>query len=59
MKTFKIEVQEFLSRVIEIKAKSMQEAISIVIDQYKKEEIVLDYNDFVEVNFIDNNSQNL
>jgi len=57
METFKIEVQEFLARVVEVKAKNVQEAFSKVNEQYKKEEIVLDYNDFVDVNFIDLNSQ--
>ncbi len=57
METFKIEVQEFLARVIEVKAKNVQDAFSKVNEQYKKEEIVLDYNDFIDVNFIDINSQ--
>lgn len=57
MKTFEIEVQELLSRVVEIEAKNLQEAFNIVNEQYKNEEIVLDYNDFVDVDFIDINSQ--
>jgi DpnD/PcfM-like protein len=57
METFKIEVQEFLSRVVEVEAKSINEAISKINAQYEKTEIVLDYNDFVEVNFCDINSQ--
>lgn len=57
METFKIEVQEFLSRVVEVEAKSSDEAISKINIQYEKTEIVLDYNDFVEVNFLDINSQ--
>ena len=57
METFKIEIQEFLARVIEVEANNIQEAFSKVNKQYKKEEIVLDYNDFVDVNFIDINSQ--
>lgn len=57
METFKIEIQEFLSRVVEVVAESKDEAISKISDQYKKTDIVLDYNDFVEVNFIDINSQ--
>ena len=57
METFKIEVQEFLSRVVEVEAKSSGEAISKINIQYEKTEIVLDYNDFVEVNFLDINSQ--
>lgn len=57
METFKIEIQEFLSRVVEVEAESRDEAISKINVQYKKTEIVLDYNDFVEVNFLDINSQ--
>lgn len=58
MKTFNIEIQEFLSRIIEVEANDVNEAISIVEDNYKKCVHVLDYNDFVEVNFQDINTQN-
>ena len=47
MDTFKIEVQEVLSRIIEIEAKNIDEAISKVKDMYQNEEIVLDSEDFV------------
>lgn len=47
MKTFKIEVQEFLSRIVEIEAKNIDEAISKVTEMYQNEEIVLDSEDFV------------
>jgi hypothetical protein len=47
METFKIEVQEFLSRIIEIEAKSAEEAISKVREMYRNEEIVLDSDDYV------------
>jgi hypothetical protein len=57
METFKIEIQELLARVVEVQADSIQEAFSKVNEQYKKAEIVLDYNDFAEVNFTDINSQ--
>jgi hypothetical protein len=57
METFKIEVQEFLARVVEVEANNLQEAVSNVQEKYRKAEIVLDYNDFVEVDFIDINSQ--
>ena len=35
----------------------MGDAISKIYERYKKAEIVLDYNDFVEVNFLDIHSQ--
>ena len=57
MKKFKIEVQEFLSRVVEVEAESSDEAISKINLQYEETEIVLDYDDFVEVNFLDINTQ--
>ncbi|OFX73362.1 MAG: DpnD protein [Bacteroidetes bacterium GWE2_29_8] len=46
MKTFKVEIIESLSRIVEIEANTKDEAISIVNEKYKNEEIVLDYNDF-------------
>lgn len=57
MEKYRIEVQELLSRVIEVEAESSNEAISKINFLYEKAEIVLDYNDFVEVNFLDINSQ--
>lgn len=47
MATFKIEIQEFLSRIIEIEAETKDEAVSKVRELYRKEEIVLDSNDYV------------
>jgi len=41
-----IKVKEVLSRTITIDASSVDEAIDIVENMYKKEEIVLDYADF-------------
>jgi hypothetical protein len=57
METFKIEIQELLTRVVEVQAENIQDAFIKVNEQYKKAEIVLDYNDFSEVNFTDINSQ--
>lgn len=57
MKIFEIEVLEILSRVIKVEANEMGEAIDTVKKKYKKAEIVLNYNDFVEVDFIDIHSQ--
>jgi len=47
METFKIEIQEFLSRIVEIEAENIDEAISKVKELYHKEEIVLDSDDYV------------
>ncbi len=46
MGTFKIEIQEFLSRIVEVEANSIDEAISKVREMYKNEEIVLDSEDY-------------
>jgi hypothetical protein len=53
MKTFTIEVQEFLSRIVEVEANSSEEAIHKVFKMYREEEIVLDYSDYVttEIDF--------
>ncbi|MBK7986880.1 MAG: DpnD/PcfM family protein [Ignavibacteria bacterium] len=53
MQTFKIEVKETLSRIIEIEANSEDEAYLKVKGMYRNEEIVLDENDFVDTDFIE------
>ena len=52
METFKIEIQEILLKTIEIQAKNMEEAIEKVNQMYRKEEIVLDYGNFVDKKII-------
>lgn len=47
MKTFKIEIQEFLSKIIEVEASNIDEAIKNVKELYFNEEIVLTGNEFV------------
>lgn len=47
METFKIEVQEFLSKIVEIDAENINNAISKVKELYRNEEIVLDSDDYV------------
>jgi len=47
-KPFKIEIQETLSRIIEVEADNIEEAIFKANEMYKNEEIVLSENDFVE-----------
>jgi len=51
MPLFKIEVRETLSRVVEIDADNLESAKDIAEEQYKNEEIVLDYTDLAETNF--------
>ena len=50
MDTYNIEITEVLQRVIKIEANSREEAIKLAKEKYQNEEIVLDYNDFVDVN---------
>lgn len=52
METFKIEVKETLSRIIEIEANSNEEALLKIEDLYKKQEIVLDADDYIETEFL-------
>lgn len=48
MKTFQIEIKEAVRTV---QAETLEQAIAIVKDQYVNEEILLDVNYFVEVEF--------
>ncbi len=52
MKTFEFEIQEFLSRNIEIEAKNEEEAFFKVKEMYKKEQIILDSSDYVDTKII-------
>ena len=47
MKNYKIEIQELLSRIIEIEAPSAEEAIDKAWEMYRAEEIVFDADDWV------------
>lgn len=47
MKNFQIAVEETLSRVVEIEAETMEEAIEIANNMYHREQIVLDADDFM------------
>lgn len=52
METFKIEVKETLSRIIEIQAESKEDALLRIEELYKKQEIVLDADDYVVTEFL-------
>jgi hypothetical protein len=51
MRTFDVEVKETFSRTITVKAEDEVDARDIVEDMYRGEEIILDYSDFVLVEF--------
>jgi DpnD/PcfM-like protein len=53
METFKIEIREVLSRVVEVEAISSDDAISKIEDLYRKTDVVLDYSDLALTDFID------
>ena len=48
MNNYKVEITEYLQKTIDVEANSEAEAISKVEDDYKKEKIVLDANDFID-----------
>ncbi len=50
-KEYRVEIRELLSRTEVVNAKSLDEAIDMIMEKYKKEEIVLDAGDFQEVVF--------
>lgn len=49
--TYKIEIEETLQRVVEIKADSLEDAITIARERYSSEEYILDENDFKGAEF--------
>ena len=51
MKLYNVEVVETLSRVVEQKANSYEEAEELVSDRYDNQDIVLDYNDLEGTNY--------
>ena len=43
----KIEITETLQRIVEVETDNVSDAITKVKDLYKKEEIILDSNDYI------------
>lgn len=48
MKIFKIELTEILSKTIEVEADTADDAIALVNEKYKSEEIIIDESNFIE-----------
>ena len=48
MATFKLELMETLSRIVEVEADTYEEAYEKLESDYRHQRIVLDENDFVE-----------
>ncbi|EGT0000309.1 protein DpnD [Clostridium perfringens] len=51
MKKFKVKIIETLEREVLVNANNEKEAINIVQSLYENEDIILDSNDFKEVEF--------
>lgn len=51
MKKYKITITETLKKELEIEAGSKDEAMDLVKEKYKNEEIILTADDFVDVDF--------
>ncbi len=48
MKEFKVEITETLSKIITIKANTLEEALESVTKMYEQEKIILDSDNFIE-----------
>ena len=47
MQTFKLEIQETYSKIVEIESETLSDALDIAHDMYNDKEITLDYSNFV------------
>lgn len=59
MKTFYITITETLNRIVEVHAEDEYEAIHKVSDAYYNDEIELDSNDYVDVQFNDETEETI
>ena len=48
MQRYRIEVKEYLARIIDIDAESEEDAIEMVEEQYQNGDIVLDGSDYID-----------
>lgn len=53
METYTIEIIETLSKVVEVKANSKEQALEKVREQYYESEIVLDSEDFLDTEIVE------
>lgn len=51
MQKFKGKITEVLQREVEIKAECKEDAMEILSEMYRSEEVVLDYNDLKKTDF--------
>ena len=59
MKTFYISITETLNKIVEVHAEDDGEAIQKVSDAYYDGQIVLDSNDYVDVQFFDETEETI
>ena len=59
MKTFYISITETLNRIVEVRAEDDYEAIHKASDAYYDGQIVLDSNDYVDVQFDDETEETI
>lgn len=50
-KVYQIEIEETLQKVVKIKADSLEDAISIARERYRKEEYILNEDNFMGAEF--------
>ena len=50
-KMFNIEITETLPKTVEVEANNKEDALHKVIKMYKNSEVILDDNDFVDLDF--------
>lgn len=48
---YKVEITESLQKTIEVEADNKEDALYKVMKMYKNEEVILDDNDFVDLDF--------
>jgi len=55
MKTYQIRIIETISKVVEVIANNVEDAEEIAMNMYNNEEVVLDYDDYDGVEFMNIN----
>ena len=51
MNKYKIEITETLQKTVEVEAYNKEDALHKVMKMYKNSEVILDENDFVDLDF--------
>lgn len=51
MSKFKVEITETLQKTVEVGADNKEDAMNKVMKMYKNSEVILDDNDFVDLDF--------